>query len=208
MTETFENIKEIFHLDTIKSHFESIVDSISTTFSSIKDKIKQSFQNAWDNAKNVFEDKTSFFDGVMRGITNSIKSGLNNSIDFINNAINGLNNITIDVPDWLSEKTGIGDLSLNIPNIPRLANGGIVSQPTLAMVGEYSGATSNPEVIAPLDKLTDLISSKSDNRDIISALEHIAEILVNQKEPQINVALSDSYISNAITRNNVRTGGK
>lgn len=207
ITETWDNVKEIFHLDTVKSHFENIVNNISNTFSSIKDRIKESFQTAWDNAKNVFEDKTSFFDGVMEGITNSIKSGLNNIIDFINNAINGLNNITIDVPDWLSEKTGIGDLSLNIPNIPRLANGGIVSQPTLAMVGEYSGATSNPEVIAPLDRLTNLISSKSDNSDIISALERIAELLANMKT-QVNVNIPSDYVSTEIDNYNVRTGGR
>lgn len=207
ITEIWQNIKEIFNLDTVKSHFESIVDNISTTFSSIKDRIKESFQNAWDNAKNVFEDKTSFFDGVMEGITNSIKSGLNNSIDFINNAINGLNNIKIDVLDRLSEKTGIGDLSLNIPNIPQLANGGIVSQPTLAMVGEYSGATSNPEVIAPLDRLTDLISSKNDNSDIISALERIADLLANMKT-QVNVNIPSDYVSTEIDNYNVRTGGR
>lgn len=33
----------------------------------------------------------------------------------------------------------------------------MVSGPTLALVGEYSGASNNPEVIAPLDKLRDLI---------------------------------------------------
>lgn len=33
------------------------------------------------------------------------------------------------------------------------ANGGVVSGPTLALVGEYAGASNNPEVIAPLDKL-------------------------------------------------------
>lgn len=37
------------------------------------------------------------------------------------------------------------------------AKGGIVSGPTLALVGEYGGATNNPEVIAPLDKLRAMI---------------------------------------------------
>jgi hypothetical protein len=37
------------------------------------------------------------------------------------------------------------------------ANGGIVSGPTMGLVGEYPGAQSNPEVIAPLDKLKDMI---------------------------------------------------
>ena len=38
-----------------------------------------------------------------------------------------------------------------------MAKGGIVSTPTLATIGEYPGARQNPEVVAPLDKLKNLI---------------------------------------------------
>lgn len=37
------------------------------------------------------------------------------------------------------------------------ANGGIISGPTLGLMGEYPGARNNPEVVAPLDKLQSLI---------------------------------------------------
>jgi hypothetical protein len=37
------------------------------------------------------------------------------------------------------------------------ANGGIISGPTMGLMGEYPGASSNPEVVAPLDKLKSLI---------------------------------------------------
>jgi hypothetical protein len=37
------------------------------------------------------------------------------------------------------------------------ANGGIISGPTMGLMGEYPGAKSNPEVVAPLDKLKGLI---------------------------------------------------
>ena len=43
-------------------------------------------------------------------------------------------------------------------SIPKFADGGIVSGPTLAMVGEYAGASGNPEVIAPLDKLRSMLA--------------------------------------------------
>ena len=42
--------------------------------------------------------------------------------------------------------------------IPMLADGGLASGPTLAMVGEYAGASGNPEVIAPLDKLRGMLA--------------------------------------------------
>ena len=49
--------------------------------------------------------------------------------------------------------------------IPMLAEGGVASGPTLAMVGEYAGASSNPEVIAPLDKLRGLLAEPAGQID-------------------------------------------
>ena len=43
--------------------------------------------------------------------------------------------------------------------ITPFASGAVVSGPTLALVGEYAGAGSNPEVIAPLDKLRTMIDT-------------------------------------------------
>ena len=42
--------------------------------------------------------------------------------------------------------------------IPKFADGGLVYGPTLGLVGEYADASRNPEVIAPLDKLRDLMA--------------------------------------------------
>jgi hypothetical protein len=41
--------------------------------------------------------------------------------------------------------------------IPKFANGGLLYGPTLGIMGEYAGAANNPEVVAPLNKLTQLI---------------------------------------------------
>jgi hypothetical protein len=46
---------------------------------------------------------------------------------------------------------------LNSNKATAFANGGIVSGPTMGLVGEYPGAQNNPEVIAPLDKLKSMI---------------------------------------------------
>ena len=46
------------------------------------------------------------------------------------------------------------------------ANGGIVSGPTLGLIGEYSGARSNPEVVAPLDKLKGMIGQQGQNVNV------------------------------------------
>lgn len=51
-----------------------------------------------------------------------------------------------------------GNLISQGMGLPQLfANGGIVSGPTLGLMGEYPGAANNPEVVAPLDKLQALM---------------------------------------------------
>jgi hypothetical protein len=42
-------------------------------------------------------------------------------------------------------------------SMPKLAGGGLAYGPTSAIIGEYPGASSNPEVISPLSKLKDAI---------------------------------------------------
>lgn len=74
--------------------------------------------------------------------------------------------------------------------IPKLANGGIAYGPTQAVVGEYSGAKNNPEVIAPLDKLKGMMTGgqqsgdmrlvgKLRGRDIYISAERYAQSLGN-----------------------------
>jgi len=46
------------------------------------------------------------------------------------------------------------------------ANGGIISGPTMGLVGEYPGARQNPEVIAPLNKLQSIIGKSSNGGNI------------------------------------------
>lgn len=45
----------------------------------------------------------------------------------------------------------------SLASLPKFADGGLVYGPTLGLMGEYSGAKSNPEVIAPLNKLRGLL---------------------------------------------------
>ena len=55
------------------------------------------------------------------------------------------------------------------PSVPAFADGGIVSGPTLGLMGEYPGARSNPEVIAPLDKLKKLMKPEGQSNGFIAS---------------------------------------
>jgi len=65
-------------------------------------------------------------------------------------------------------KTSFKGLFANISGMGAFANGGIVSSPTLGLVGEYAGARSNPEVIAPLDRLKSLMGDSGGNNVNVS----------------------------------------
>ncbi len=54
----------------------------------------------------------------------------------------------------------VAAVSSGFGNVPKFADGGIVSGTTLGVMGEYTGAKQNPEVIAPLNKLEAMIGGK------------------------------------------------
>jgi hypothetical protein len=55
------------------------------------------------------------------------------------------------------------------PQPTAFADGGIVSGPTLGLVGEYPGASSNPEVIAPLDKLKGMLKGMGNESGYVAS---------------------------------------
>jgi TP901 family phage tail tape measure protein len=62
--------------------------------------------------------------------------------------------------------TAVGGILSAFAAIPKFANGGIVSGPTMGLMGEYPGAKSNPEVIAPLDKLQGMMGQRNQNVNV------------------------------------------
>ena len=79
-------------------------------------------------------------------IFDGIKFYIDTVISVINFAISALNKIHVKIPDWVPFVGG-KEFGVNIPLIPKLAEGGIVTSPTIAMVGE-----AGPEAVIPLNK--------------------------------------------------------
>ena len=65
--------------------------------------------------------------------------------------------------------------------IPSFAAGGIVSGPTMGLMGEYAGAGSNPEVIAPLDKLKSMMGGMSQKVEVVGKISGNDIWLSNQR---------------------------
>lgn len=138
-------------------------DFLGGTFGTLISGIAGGFQLAWTDLKNLGSsiwsgiqtlggNIGSFFSGVWDGIVSGFKGFVNIFINGINTIIGGFNKLSFTAPDWIP---GIGGktIGFNLPTIPLLANGGIATGPTLAMVGEGR----EHEAILPLSKLQSLI---------------------------------------------------
>jgi hypothetical protein len=108
--------------------FEGFRNIVDTVFKFITGAVSGSI----DLIKGYFSTLLGFY----KGIFNTIASLWNNSIG----------KLSFKTPSWVP---GFGGKGFDVPNIPMLAEGGIVTRPTLAMIGEGG----QPEAVIPLSKL-------------------------------------------------------
>ena len=161
--------------DNMKNKAGSAVSGIKEAFKGIPEWFRTTFTKAWTNVKNVFSKGGKVFTGIKDGILSGLKSVINALIRGINRVVaipfNGLNaalnklkNVKILGRKPFSKLIG----NISVPQIPMLAKGGVITSPTIAMMGEYAGAKTNPEIVTPQSILKETISSSND--DLINAL--------------------------------------
>ena len=134
-------------IENIKAIFSGIIDFVQNVFSG-------NWSAAWQNIVDIF--------GNLFGmIVNLAKAPINGVISAINFVLEKINGISVTIPDWVP---GVGGTTLgfNIPTIPQLATGGIVTAPTILEAGEGGEA----EAILPLSKLAAMLQSVANAPEI------------------------------------------
>lgn len=185
----FNAVKRVF--DNVFTFIGGLVNSILKTFGGLIDFITGVFSGDWKKAWQGIHD---FFKGIWDGIGAVFKFIVNAIIDGINSLWTGIYNFVSGVIDAIGGIAGaigsiIGqDWSFSMPEnpplIPRLATGGLVKAPTLAVVGDNAGANSgNLEVIAPLSKLQGMLDNSGGQDtvilgEILSYLKKLYEMFV------------------------------
>lgn len=130
--------------DTVKVYLTDAWNAISTACTAAWGKVTETFAGVWD------------------GIKAGAASAMNTVIGWINQAIEAVNRfLSFKIPDWVP-KLGGTTVGVQIPTVPQiaaasgvpqLADGGVVSRPTLAMIGEGR----ETEAVMPLSRLSDLL---------------------------------------------------
>ena len=138
-------------------------DTVKAKASDTWESVRDAFVSAWNGMKAAARTVGNFIIGYYNGII----SGVERAVNAVAGAINGLPSIKI--PQWVplfgGNKYSIPKVpSVSFPKIPMLAEGGIVQQATLALIGE-----GGPEAVIPLDRLDDTTGQTIINVTVTSA---------------------------------------
>lgn len=112
-------------ISDVKGLYDSVISAGKGLGSSLIDGLKDGLSAA-----------TGFAGDVGQAVLSAVRAVVNNVIDDINSKLQ----FKIAIP-------GAPDINVNAPDIPRLALGGIVTRPTLAVIGE-----AGPEAVIPLNR--------------------------------------------------------
>lgn len=144
----------------VKKFLKGIIDFIAGVFTG-------DWSRAWTGVKEIFGGIWDAFVGLVKTPVNliiGILNGLITAAEFCVNEIgSALNSINVDVPDWVTDLTGLTSIGFNLPTwhatkIPYLAQGAYVkaNTPQLAMIGDN---LHQGELVAPEDKLQAMVNA-------------------------------------------------
>ena len=125
--------------------FGKAIEGIKTVFSSLWGVAGYVFGAIKSGFEGLRELGVKIFDGIggaFKGVINAVISGLEGGLNF---AIRGLNKILDGIDKAAGPFVNFG--SIPEVNLPRLAEGGIVTGPTIALIAE-----AGPEAVIPLDR--------------------------------------------------------
>lgn len=113
------------YLDGWWQSIQDAVNNVKAIFSGVIDFIGNVFAGNWSAA---WQNIVDIFGNIFGMLGNIAKAPINGVISIVNKAIEGINSIGFDIPEWL----GGGHFGVNIPNIPMLATGGFTDGPSIA----------------------------------------------------------------------------
>ena len=205
------------------NNFLTMKQNAIDSFTQLTTKIK----SAWNETMTFFSSRLtafrdsfiSVFTNIKNGVINvfnqmktAMKTPINAIINMLNRMISGINNIKIDVPNWVPGEMGGKSLGFKLQKIPLLAEGGYVgpNTPQLAMIGDNR---HQGEIVAPENKLNEAVANNV--RPVLSAIQQLMSVLISQNQGggditipiYLDGSMLDEYVITAQDRKALRTGG-
>lgn len=202
---SFSNMRTLLEqtFGTMKSNLTKTANNLASDLSSAlggaASKIGSAFSNMWDRISDVF-------DSIGRGIK-SLASTVARKAEEIWDDITSANNARNSFDDddgYVNSGPGVRNAVKSVnpfSGIPQLAHGGIIKSPTVAMMGEYNGARTNPEIVSPQSIIEGLINAG--NNDLISVwLQTTRQIIAAIDSKDLDVSITDRDIASSVIRSN------
>ena len=211
-------ISDIFNIvwNTIMEVVGNIIDivkDVMSIFNGLIEFLANIFTGQWEDALNnlvdIGKDAFRLLVDVIRvpvniiiGILNTIARAF---VEVVNWIVRAINKIHVEIPSWVpfvgGKSIGFNLREVQYTGIPYMANGGVVSSPTLAMIGEYAGASQNPEIITPQNILRETIDASNSN--MVSALYQMCqEVIKAIDDVDMSVSIGDDVIAQSTKRGN------
>ena len=183
-------------MDVLKGIIEFITGVFSGDWEKAWNGIKDIFKGIWEMMVSLVKTPVNLIIGVINGMIRGVVAG-------INLVVRAINSIKVDIPDWVpligGKHIGFHLSEVTAPQIPTLAKGGVITSPTLAMVGEYAGADNNPEIVTPQHILKETIDAS--NGEVVSALYQMAQLVIAAiNDVDMNVSIGDDVIAQSAKR--------
>lgn len=187
----------------------SAINGVMDIFKGLLNFITAVFTGDWKKAIegicSVFEGVTGIVKGVVNaviavlvGLLNAIISGVESTINWVLNGVANWINGIADKIEKLADLIGkdidlnisIGKVSLPRVPVPKLASGGVITSPTFAQIGEYPGAASNPEIVAPQSVIYDTVVSANGEQERLLREQNSLLRQLLQKDSTVVIAPS------------------
>ena len=171
-----------------------IIDFLTGVFTGDWEKawtgIKEIVLGILDAISGVFE---GFIDGLIDGITN-----LGNAInDLFGKDKNKKNTYTLNTNSKINLKNQAKNI--NIPQMKAFANGGVLHSPTVGLMGEYAGASNNPEIVTPQSLMKETMEDA--NASLINAIFAIGnQISKSVDDKNMDVYMDTAKVTRRITK--------
>ena len=198
----------------VHGDFQQIVNGITNILqgllSFVANTFKTSWRVAWEGIMGVFRGLFSALPATVKKPFNSIIGFVNSVLRAVTNAVNyiirKINTLSWKVPNWVpvigGQQWGFNFKTFSSYQIPYLANGGIINKPTVAMMGEYAGASNNPEIATP-QKLLEQIINKSNDNVVNALIQQTRQLLDALENVDMSVSIGDDVIARSAQRGNV-----
>ena len=183
----------------------SIIGGIADVLTGIIDFLTGVFSGDWEKAwtgiKEIVLGILDSISGVFEGFIDGLIEGINN----LGNAINDLfgkdkkkkNTYTFNTNSKINLKNQAKNI--NIPQMRAFANGGVLNSPTVGLMGEYTGASNNPEIVTPQSLMRETMEDA--NASLINAIFAIGnQISKSVDNKNMDVYMDIAKVTRRITK--------